>query len=87
LLEILKTKIHPGQRIFLVPQAHIGYSTDAQIASWAYDYYNLAMSDETVIGLLVFLWPDLSYMDPILGPAGPLTRAAFEDIGPRIVQP
>jgi len=89
LLAIIKSQQLPGQKFFLVPQNILGAShggTDAQVASWAYDYYNLALSDDTMVALMVFLWPDISTPgDQELALAGPLTLAAFQDIGGQIL--
>lgn len=88
LLAIIKSKLRPGQQIILVPENILFNSTDAQVASYAYDYYNLALSEESVVGMEVFLWPDLSTGHgapaPMLTLAGPLTLAAFNDIGHQI---
>lgn len=82
LLQITHNHLLPGQKIVLVPQDYSeSGSTDAQTASWAYDFYNLALSDPCIIGMEVFLWPSNAGL-PL---SGPLTRAAYKDIGAQIV--
>ena len=87
LLEIVKSKLLPGQQVFLVPQNISNLNnTDAQVASWAYDYYHLALAEESIVALMVFLWPDLTDEGyPGLVLAGPDTLAAFDDIGQQII--
>lgn len=73
-LAILKTRISATQRIFLVPQGFIkGSETDAQVAAWNQSYYDLAVAEPKVIGLLVFRYGTSKVM--------PLTYAKQQQIG------
>jgi hypothetical protein len=88
-LATLSSRIHPGQSLFLVPEAAplqacggaAGHATDAQIAPVQYDYLRLAESNPRVIGLLAFGFWTSGYGSAQL----PRTVAAHEDIFRRIV--
>jgi hypothetical protein len=61
-LGTLTNRIHPGQKLFLMPEAapleecggEPGHATDAEISALQYDYFKLAVSNPRVIGLLAF---------------------------------
>ena len=88
-LATLSSRIHPGQSLFLVPEAAplqacggaAGHATDAQIAPLQYDYLRLAESNPRVIGLLAFGFWTSGYGSAQL----PRTVAAHQDIFRRIV--
>ena len=90
-LATLHGRLHPGQSMFLVPEAApleacggaVGHATDAEIARLQYDYFELAQSDPRVIGLLAFGFWTSGYDSADL----PQTVAAHRDIYSRIAPP
>jgi hypothetical protein len=83
-LGILTGRISPAQSLFLVPEAAplqacggaAGHATDAEIARLQYRYYDLALSNPRVIGLLAFGFWTSGYGSAQL----PLTVAAHRNI-------
>ena len=55
-MRLLKRRLHPHQRLFLVPQTFLNKSapTDEALAELNEEYYALAVSEPLVIGLLNF---------------------------------
>jgi hypothetical protein len=90
-LATLTSRIHPGQKLFLVPEAAPleacggapGHATDPEIAALQYDYFDLARSNPRVIGLLAFGFWTSGFSPPEL----PRIVAAHTDIFSRITAP